>query len=111
MKVFYNWTSRAYNWVWFWIVFIYVGINWLNSVLVDYKIGAKARSKVRVRVSLKSRFKKLQITELDILRVLLLYIVALLFYVMALLGMKSLFSLLKIVKLYKRFFQSVVILE
>lgn len=43
-------------------------------------------------------------TELGILEVSLSYIVAPLFYAIVLLGVKSLFSLLKIVELYKRFF-------
>lgn len=68
-------------------IFIYIYINYLNSSLVDNKVETKIRIKVI----------KLKIVKLALLRALLPYLVILL-------GIESLFSLLKITKLYKRFF-------
>lgn len=74
-------------------------------------MGIKVRSRVRARAGPKSGPREFKIVKHGILRASLFYIVAQLFYIMALEEVKNLFSLLKIVEPCKRFFQQVVILE
>lgn len=67
------------------------------KVKVSFKIVAKTSFRSRSWFRLRSKLKKPRLVRFDILKVLLLYTIALL-------GIKNLFSLLKVQKLCKKFF-------
>ncbi len=77
----------------------------MNIFLVDGEVRPKAGA------GPKSRPEKLKILELDTLETSLPETVAPLSYIMPLLGAKSSSNPLETAKLYKRFFQQVIILE
>ncbi len=67
---------------------MYIYINYLNNFLIDDKVGINVRTKISFEI-VKSTFLGI--------------IAFILFYIMILLKVKSLFGLLKLAKFYKTF--------
>lgn len=70
--------------------------------MVDIKIGTRAKVKIEAKTDPKSRLRKPELVKLSAMEILLLCVIILL-------EAKSSSGLLEIVKLYRGFFQQVVI--
>lgn len=73
-------------------------------MITGIKTDLKVRVDLETRVNLRSWLEKSKIIELGILRALISFVIALLFYVMVSLEANSLSKLLRVIKSYKGFF-------